>query len=257
MTHPLDGSRAKIRQASKQLKTLNREAARFANSHPYTIESERDRKTGEWVGIIRAVGTDEDPPIELGVLVGDIAHNLRSALDLLVCQLAALGTNPDCIGTQFPICDSPGAFESDVRRHRLDGLSGRHQTMIRGAQPYHRRQRHRLLRILRELSNTDKHRGINPLAAATTFVEPVITPRSGVRSIRIKYAPQVRMKDGTEYARITDLIIREGAKVNVHFEAPYHVIYGEWGKYGVNIGALRKIRDHVRRIIKRFEPEFR
>src|SRR5947209_8187339 len=40
-----------------------------------------------------------DPPLRLGLIFGDVIHNLRSALDNLVCQLALLGSG-DCAQTR-------------------------------------------------------------------------------------------------------------------------------------------------------------
>lgn len=99
-------------------------------------------------------------------MLGDCIHNLRSALDHLICQLTLLdgGTMADCEQTQFPIASKcEGQFES-MANHRIPGLSKKHRAMVKRLQPYHRGDgawKHPLA-ILADLSNADKHRLINP-----------------------------------------------------------------------------------------------
>ena len=53
-------------------------------------------------------------------MIGDIVHNLRSALDHLVCQLALLNGNgvSCCNKTSFPVCIDPATFGKWSKRNK-------------------------------------------------------------------------------------------------------------------------------------------
>lgn len=88
------------------------------------------------------------------VLVGEMAYNLRAALDYLVYVLAENDSGSSQSGTQFPIEDSQQGFTAH-RSTRLKGVSDEHAAIIRQFQPYRGCE---WTRILRDLSNPDKHR---------------------------------------------------------------------------------------------------
>jgi hypothetical protein len=100
-------------------------------------------------------------------MAGDCVTNLRSALDHLVYAFAIRDTGnsvpPDSRKLQFPICDSREAFDGDVRRKRLQGLSVKAQAFVERAQPYHRSHQSLppVLTVLREFNDLDKHRLLN------------------------------------------------------------------------------------------------
>ena len=109
----------------------------------------------------------EEPPIRLGLLLGDFVHNLRSALDNLVCQLAYLGGADSCQMTQFPICDTAALFAKNLKRGRLAGLRPEHVAMIERFQPYQgQHMTHIALRAVRDFDNIDKHKAIHATLAA-------------------------------------------------------------------------------------------
>lgn len=254
MAHPLDGARLKVRRAGKHFQELNAEVLRFVEAHPYGFVAEDDPETGLPVVRVRAGRVDEQPPDRLGIIVGDIAHNLRSALDHVVCQLAILNKAP-CDQTQFPICNTKAGFGFEAKK-RLDGLADRHRAMIRRVQPYHRRKGGVLLAILRDLSNADKHRVVNPATQAVAFVPPTFDPPGVVLRAEAQYKERVRMEDGAEYLRFTEFHARPGATVNMDLEASYNIVFGEWGKYEISARSIGEMRNHVRRLVRRFSGEF-
>lgn len=75
-----------------------------------------------------------------GVLIGDIAHNLRSALDHLAWELVRIGSDrqprmPRMV--QFPCCDTPGEFRAELGK-RLPGVGAEYIAAIEDLQPYKR-----------------------------------------------------------------------------------------------------------------------
>ena len=105
----------------------------------------------------------------VSVIIGDAVHNLRSALDHLVFQLAKLSTNAQIKNeraVQFPIAENPKTYEKQERLY-LSDLRQEYKNLIETYQPYHGIARpseppyiHELA-LLQELSNTDKHRLLN------------------------------------------------------------------------------------------------
>jgi hypothetical protein len=101
---------------------------------------------------------DYIPPMRLSVLLGDCVHNMRAALDNLVCGLAR---------TADPRCTCKGAFpfrqsETDWNKHFQNDLAGvppAAQSIIKALQPWHNLTSPRIM--LNRLSNTDKHRACN------------------------------------------------------------------------------------------------
>lgn len=123
----------------------------------------------------------------VSILIGEICYNLRSALDYLVYELAILDSSKRQDGTQFPIDDTPEKF-SKHKRSWLKGLNSNHVAAIEKLQPYNGAD---WARILRDLSNPDKHRLLTATGytATTELVyghfQPSFTPDISVKR-RIK-----------------------------------------------------------------------
>lgn len=66
---------------------------------PYQSEGAFDANTSEWVVRFCVL---EAPPLKWGVLIGDVVHNLRSALDHLAWQLVLRNGGESSWRTQFP-----------------------------------------------------------------------------------------------------------------------------------------------------------
>ena len=163
--HRLGGVVAKFNRAKHQFDVLRTEMGSFSDQDPQPHFSRGYFDTDTWQWIER-FQIREPPPLRWGVMLGECVHNLRSALDHLVCQLTLLdgGTMEDCAQTQFPIASKCEAQFERMANSRIPRLSKRHRAMIKRAQPYRAGDsawKHPLA-ILADLSNADKHRLINP-----------------------------------------------------------------------------------------------
>ena len=174
--HPLDGPRLKVGRAISEIETLSQAETAFRQEADYrVIRAELNPKTGQCVYRIRA---KIQPPLEWGVWIGEVAHNLRSALDGLVYQLALLnGARASTRITQFPVFLHPytrkiqgrtvNGFHASKNKPR-QGMGARmisllkpdHQAIIERLQPYKRGKGGRMSPLfqLSELNNADKHR---------------------------------------------------------------------------------------------------
>lgn len=150
------------------------------------VVGEFEPDTGDYV--LRVMTQAPDPMT--GIILGEFAHNLRSALDHLVYQLILLnGGDPEIGKPAFPILEKT----PDPKNPNPTGLRGRiakdHLTRIERAQPYHLRKHPHLagyesavrskqadafarwhpLALLGFLNNTDKHKRLHAGFSATAF----------------------------------------------------------------------------------------
>lgn len=259
MAHPLDGIEAKIVRAGEHLKAIGEECEAFINAGTtFSVTSGYEADRRAWVQRIKVL---EQPPLRLGVLVGDFVHNVRCALDHLAFALTELdGGVPDRF-TQFPIATSKSAFDGMAAR-RIPALTPEHRALIERAQPFsgsHGVEAHPLT-WLQELSNADKHHVVQ-----TTYLylgdqrwKPMRyqTPDHGPSPIkRILVAePGTQISDGSA------LVILEFAD---HAEVPVSVDLG--GKFRIDVAFgdralswehLPTLLETTRTFVTRFIPEF-
>ncbi len=155
-----EGIAAKLQRAAEHLLDLTQEEAKYIVTEEYgpttTIESSIPERQGQR-GLACRAYLRPDPPARIGVICGDIVHNLRSALDHLANALViANGGIPKDgpRGTQFPI-RLGGSATIDAR---AGGISEGAQRLLAEVQPRHESDS---LATLARLSNIDKHRTLN------------------------------------------------------------------------------------------------
>jgi hypothetical protein len=154
------GIRLKIKRAEQQLDDLKLAIEKAVTANAIQVESMEDQPEGKRV---TASVIPVEPPPDAGLYVGDAVHNLRTALDHLVCQLAIAARNPSACEreTQFPIYIDDTPNNRKAMDRRIQSISGPAQTAIKALQPYQRRPHDPaadLLWMLSELDNIDKHR---------------------------------------------------------------------------------------------------
>jgi len=94
-------SKLKIERAKKHISDLNFEINGFRKRNPYKFVIEQDPQSGNYALTFRV---QEKEPYYLPLIIGDVIHNLRTALDILACELVQLnGGNADDV--YFPFCD--------------------------------------------------------------------------------------------------------------------------------------------------------
>ena len=104
---------AKLRRASTHRGTLRGLADEFQASEPYTLNPEPGERPNEVAYRLRI---RREAPAEISTVVGDVLHNLRSALDSLAYELAvqskgAALTRRESEVTYFPCFPSFRAYE--------------------------------------------------------------------------------------------------------------------------------------------------
>jgi hypothetical protein len=104
---------------------------------------------------------DYIPPIRFSVLIGECVHNMRSAVDNLVCGLArTLKPTCKCAGLAFPLLADQEEWDEKAD-NSLKGIPPAAKEVIRQLQPWAGTISPNPLTILNKLSNLDKHRACN------------------------------------------------------------------------------------------------
>lgn len=181
MAHPLYGAFLKLKRADLHIRSLYNSVKTFIEGDPYGFTREVDPNPGKYLQVViyRANILTNPPVVEWGTMIGDVIHNLRSALDHLVWQLAVLHSGPapnplprrsPWRGVQFPIAYSAQAFQS-MQPIYLWGTDPKLLAEFERLQPYSTGQpdRHPLW-VLHELWNIDKHR-FPPIVGTLTKIE--------------------------------------------------------------------------------------
>lgn len=123
-------------------------------------------------------------PARWGLVLGDVAHNLRSSLDHLAWALVSRGIRPPSLLSDneaekiyFPIAEGKTWFDKSLPK-KLPGVRSADIARIRWCQPYRRgkRDRHRhSLVLLNRLNIRDKHRTLEPVWHQPTHLNLEVT----------------------------------------------------------------------------------
>jgi hypothetical protein len=100
----------------------------------------------------------------LGAIIGDIVHNLRSALDLMASELARLNDRSDK-EVYFPFSDGPETLDAAIIKKCFRKAGEDAVALLREYAPYRGGNEH--LRAIHDLDVQDKHSAL--LVAAGTF----------------------------------------------------------------------------------------
>jgi hypothetical protein len=207
----LAGVRRKVARAKRKFDTLSKEVASYMDPSPYRFVVETN---GNHQGIVCHI--DREPNEAWADELAEIAYQSRSALDLLIPQLATDSGNNPKRGTLFPIYSNrddylkKGRDGKCTRDRLLKGIASRHRGIIDDVQPYQRgRGVYRdPLAILSTISNRDKHNDVYVCVAAVgisafKLMRPALPPADRDLTIRFGEAATPNpMVDGQEFAGI-------------------------------------------------------
>jgi hypothetical protein len=166
------GILAKVSRAHDQVEMLYSEIDAFFRRKRYELVFETNPEQTE---IYTVVKERERVPLMWSILIGEIIHNMRSALDHLVWQLVIreTGLPPATSKTGFPIFLNAKGYSSDRgEKLLLHGVGAAAKALIKAAQPFETGEDTASpLWHLHELSNWDKHRVIALVVASRRSAE--------------------------------------------------------------------------------------
>ncbi|QCB94745.1 hypothetical protein [Cellulomonas shaoxiangyii] len=119
--------------------------------------------------------TDEQLTIDWAVLVGDIVHNARSALDHAAWQLVGLNGGTPGTHTQFPTARASKDFDTKTR---LRGAHPYVHETVRALEPWGGGAGHWLW-VLTQLDNVDKHRLLLDVNSSSNSNVSIQDPETG------------------------------------------------------------------------------
>jgi hypothetical protein len=173
------------------------------------------------------------------VIIGEIAYNLRAALDYLIFEIAALDSGCIIDGTQFPIESSKKRFKWCVRNGWLDGLNAAHVAAIEALQPYRGNQ---WAIVLKNLSNPDKHRGFIPSQVQHELTFHAVD-EANLEDARFREIPgAIRL---TIRADGVEVYVKAILSTSIQFTDGTPVIQ-----------TLQEIKSQVARVLEAFKPDF-
>ena len=219
-TDRLVGVRAKIERAKKHVGELQIALGAFYQTNPYVVRPEDDANTGDLIYRLCAAASI---PIEIPIIVGDVLHNLRSAMDHLVWQLVeANGNAPRERATCFPVGESPEKHESRADRS-AKGVCEEAMNLIADAKPYKGGDDD--LWHVHELNNIDKHRLLLP---AATYNQSLDIPTQG-GLIALPSTIPLLFEEGKVLLRITAAARAGGISEQMggHPQFSFHVALAE------------------------------
>ena len=240
--------RAKLARAREHLNALRAAIDEHLDARPYRIEHERDVQDGD--DVFRLF-VERPFPLSLGVIVGDFAHNARSALDHLVYVLST-GAHPD--RSQFPFALTKASFQSQAA-DRLRGVPAPALQAIELVQPFRHQPNPHLhpLAALNELSNVDKHRLIHASYATSADEEPDVEVEfvegPDESAARVIYMPNVALADGAEILRVRLYPAANEPDVALKGGVPVAVAFGE---RRLQLQQLHQIQDAVVDVVETY-----
>ncbi len=265
--HPLDGCRAKLDRAEKQLDALGNEIRELIEGDAYSVSGEIDESNNSLSVFMEK--QRQLPIVDWGLALGEALHHIRGSLDHLVCQLVILEGRSPHNSHQFPIVKDDDDWNAKVvnppknrRRGQLDFINSVHIAAIKRLQPYQPTTGKPSLRRLQHFANADKHRLIH--AAATWFTAaPQITVRMSFPFplLRVEHDPPgTPLSDRTQIARAFlgpgIQITSPDRQVDVRSDVKLTTVFGEPGKEDTRISEFRECLDDAREITEAFAAAF-
>jgi hypothetical protein len=214
----------KLDRALQHLQSLEDEMLRWLGRNPYRLIYEFDRERNKKLIRIEVLSP---PPSGLRVIIGDILHNLRSALDTLVHELAVayIGIDPlpeaFARRLEFPIFGDRTMKPHECRT-KIGGIHPDAQAIIKELQPYHRAEDFARdpLWLLHRLSNLDPHLTLFRPESISSWTTGQIILSEGIEH---EFGPIEDSNVVTRYPHLDDT----GAEINVQFHYTFSVGFSQ------------------------------
>jgi hypothetical protein len=229
----------KIRRATHHTNSLKGDVARFFAEKTYEIRQVPNFETGRKQAVYRALA---DLPGEWPIILGEIMHNLRSALDHMITALTILEKGHALEGTEFPVFESEFDY-SRVRSkgphrgepaagsglHKIRGLGSNAKAVVRSLKPFEVRktlppQQQPALALIHALNVIDKHRSIHVVRRMTANYGWRV-----VRDINLPFnfkLPVGEVTDGTILAEWSPVGALD-SEIDMEFEWGFDLCFGD------------------------------
>lgn len=230
----LAGVNAKIKRADEHIERLKTLVDAFKASEPYAPFLDRDPNTGHCdLYLVRKQRPSED----ISLAIGDVVHNLRSALDHFAYQwVLRRGSGAPDPRTQFPIFAFRRARLRGTRTIRgyeervteqLPGISRctAAGAVFEGVQPYHRA--YRPLWHVNHLDVLDKHRLLQVTSSRIANTGLGINTMFGFAMHSLNLYGAASMQTRAKIGDFTLVQSNPGAQLQMNPKATVYVVFGK------------------------------
>ena len=264
----------KVERAKHHFRDLQARYEGFEEDNPYDAIPYDEPDTGD---LVHKAKIPEPPPLWWSTIIGDCVHNLRSSLDLLVCEMVRAEDKPVTRHIEFPIFKCAEDFESGYRG-KVKGVQQAAVDLIKEAKPY--KGADNPFWPLHKLDIEDKHKLLVPIgmvhhSITTTFaldvaldeffaanpgtteatMEDVVTPPAGITMLQHRFP----LEDGAEIYRVPASLRNDPrAQMHMYPELTIEIAFGEVEvvKGEPLIPTLHQLIQFVEGFIKLFPPLF-
>lgn len=257
MGFALDGAGLKLEWANKKIETIGEDWLEFRDSKPYALEAEHRKDTRDLIFKFRTSGL---PPF-LPVQIGELIHNLHSALDHLTWELVILETGAPSRSTQlqFPVfLDATGYVKRADQK--LAGVGAKARAIIEELQPFRTGEgASSPLWMLYQLSVWDKHKSIPLVGMSADQIQIGPLPSQEIEESEGCGSPVI-LKDHTPIGRIRfkpGVQITKAALMAMNAHVTYEVAFEEpEAVRGMEMmTVLNACGERVAQILQRFSDE--
>lgn len=196
MIAPFEASKLRIARTAQHLGELEIAVVAYLAEKPCVIAVEpfpfmqgtmkEIYDTRAWLARIR-----KPVPLDLSAIIGDVVHNLRSTLDLLVCDLVR-SAGKSTKRVYFPFCDTLTDLPRVIKERNLHHAGADVVDTIERLRPY--KGGNVALRAVHDMDIEDKHRALLPVIGAATV------PLADI----LKLPPNVQLRS------ISTIIVQDG-----------------------------------------------
>lgn len=168
-------ARAKLCRARRHLHELSEAIAAYKDSHPIRMILPTADEVAKGAPSSGYFDTPDVPEMTAEI-IGDIVHNARASLDLMVSELA-LARGKSTNNVAFPFGENEQDFERQIQRKNLHRCGKGAMEVVRRLRPY--KTGNRKLRAVHDLDIMDKHRQLLPLPRIDATIEITTVSRKG------------------------------------------------------------------------------
>jgi hypothetical protein len=163
MIAPFEAAKLKIERANKHIQELELSISSYFAENPCALIVEPFPRMNlihdhAWIARIR-----KPVPIFLSAIIGDAVHNLRTALDLLACDLVRLNGR-SVRSVYFPFCEKADDLSTAIKDRKLHRAGDDIVRAIKHLKPY--KGGNVALRSIHDMDIADKHQALLPVIGA-------------------------------------------------------------------------------------------
>jgi len=159
-----DAPKLKVKRANQHIVELNNALAVFVDTDFYSLSVNKNIDTGKYVLKFKMT---KPVPCEIPLIIGDAIHNMRTALDILACEIISLSGGTPSKWASFPIRETrqelEGAINGEIKIAGPDIVD----IILNAIKPY--RGGNDSICALHSLDIADKHRLLIPIISVAAL----------------------------------------------------------------------------------------